>query len=115
MPPVAQEIMKNIKNEKERQFDMLALKAKKHAGSHDLTDLSAIFSNGKRKTNWKRTGTKEFKMDRAELNQAYKELSTKFETKKFQTMRRLTHNLGNPYSGNDGSLEVNELGQIVQA
>jgi hypothetical protein len=28
-------------------------------------------------------------------------------------LRRLTVNLGNPYSGNDSSLQVNEHGQLI--
>ena len=35
--------------------------------------------------------------------------------KKSINLKRLGNNLSHPYSGNDGSLEVNENGQIVQA
>ena len=80
MPPVAKEMLSQIKSEKEREFEIMQLRSKRNVNqSQDVTDLSSIFSNGKRKTSYKRTGSKEFVMDRSSINQAYRELSEKFE------------------------------------
>ena len=54
-------------------------------------------------------------MDQSSINQAYRELSEKFEQKKSMTMKKLAQNLQMPYTGNDGSMTVNENGQLVRA
>lgn len=88
------------------------MKSKRNVfASQDACDLSSIFSSGKRKSLLKGNVV----LSKDQLNDSYKELAFKFEQKKAATLKKLSHNLGNPYSGNDGSLEVNELGQIVQA
>ena len=116
MPPVAKEMLSSIKSEKERQFEIMQLRSKRNVNqSQDVTDLSSIFSNGKRKTSYKRAGSKEYVMDKSTINQSYRELSEKFDQKKAITMRKLAQNLQMPYTGNDGSMIVNENGQLVRA
>jgi hypothetical protein len=90
MPPVAKEMLSSIKSEKERQFEIMQLRSKRNVNqSQDVTDLSSIFSNGKRKTSYKRAGSKEYVMDKSTINQSYRELSEKFDQKKAITMRKL--------------------------